>query len=249
VIVVENTLHGTRRELLDANVGDTIPAHRAKRIRLELCGVAGCSCGPLGDYGPQQGLIVVEIGGGAVFISPTGDDFEGMSGHCHPKKNASESITGGQHSDDDARSDKKALAEPNPVEGALSKLLTLRDSLDELPDHVCRWLQEAITKYLRGESPTLDQALCLCQPIQGTTSANIMYKYKQRNEYLKRAANFAAPGQRPWPQAKKLAGAIRDYYAAILPSGAVHDCIEAAHQTKLRIPGSVTGLADILCER
>jgi len=80
MITIENSLHGTNRELPDTNVGDTIPAHQATRVWMELCGYIDCAkCGPLGEHGPQQGFIVVEIDRSAMFISPAGDDFKDMT--------------------------------------------------------------------------------------------------------------------------------------------------------------------------
>ncbi len=247
MIAIRNSWHGTNRELPDVNIGDIIPARLAQQVSLEMCGYIDCAkCGPLGEHGQQPGFVVVPMGDGSVFISPLNDDFDGMAEQGHHQKNRSDALSESQNSDDDTKSDEKQPARPNPVEVALSKLLSLHESLGGLPLDVRQWMNEAITKYLRGETPTLDQALCLCLPISGTQPAGAVYRYEKRNRHLRDAANLLAPGERPGTQAKALSKAIFDYETESLPSGELHAHIKSAHQIGLRVPASPTGLAPIL---
>jgi hypothetical protein len=62
MITIENSLHGTNRELPDTNVGDTIPAHQATRVWMELCGYIDCAKGPRKNNYPTTIVTVPEAG-------------------------------------------------------------------------------------------------------------------------------------------------------------------------------------------
>ncbi len=249
MITIENSLHGTNRELLDVNVGDTISAHWAAQVAIELCGISGCDqCGRLGENGPQNGFIAVELDGGAVFISPTGDDFEGIPNHCQHRENAAESITGGQNFGGNTKSTETQPAEPNPVSEALKRLLELRQVVNTLPSHLSAWLGNAIDQYLSG-AEALDHCLMLSLPVSGTVPANAMHQREIRNANLTEAATLLEPGQSAWRQAGALMTAITKFDLGELPHGRVHNHIKIAYTTGVRIPSSRVGLSDVLARK
>jgi hypothetical protein len=256
VIMLTNDLHATRCNLFGVSIGDTVAARRAGRIRLELCGIVGCDeCDSIGSHGPQDGFEIIERWDGGVILQPVDDDpadtgdFEGIPTQGVPSKNGSESISRGRLSDSDTENGDTQAAKPNPVSLALENLINLRRHLVDLPADLAEWLDEGINDYLIGSSPSLDQALCLCRPISGTVPANTMHQRRTRNRHLVSAAELLAPDGTAWQRSGALLGAIRHYDLGGLPAGSVHDHIEAAYETGLRIPSSQVGLSEIISAR
>jgi len=61
MIIVRNDFHDSS-VTLKATIGDELSPSQIRRSQRELCGIGNCTCGgPLGERGPQDGFVVVQI--------------------------------------------------------------------------------------------------------------------------------------------------------------------------------------------